>query len=103
MKKLQTDLKFQIHEHHASTSLPKFTNQINPGHPVVSSVNCHTTNISNYTDYHLQPVLKQIPSYVKDTNDFIDKINDIGNIPPNTYLVIMDVKSLYINIASSEG
>ena len=25
----------------------------NPGHPVVSSVNCHTANISKYVDYHL--------------------------------------------------
>ena len=66
-------------------------------------VNCHTANISKYIEYHLQPVVKQIPSYIKDTNDFINKINDIGNIPPNSYLVTMDVKSLYTNIPNSEG
>ena len=48
-------------------------------------------------------MVKQIPSYIKDTHDFIYKINDIGNIPPNSYLVMIDVKSLYSNITNSEG
>ena len=36
-------------------------------------------------------------------NYFINKISDIGNIPPNSYLVKMDVKSLYTDIPNSEG
>ena len=64
---------------------PKIHKLGNPGRPVVSSVNCHTANISKYTDYHLQPVVKQIPSYIKDINDFINEINDIGNTPQNSY------------------
>ena len=28
------------------------------GRPVVSSLNCHTANISKYVDYHLQPIVK---------------------------------------------
>ena len=51
---------------------PKIHKEGNPGLPVVSSINCHTANISKYVDYHLQPIVKQIPSYVKDTNDFIN-------------------------------
>ena len=38
----------------------------NPGRPVVSLVNCHTSNISKYVDYHLQPIVKEMSSYVKD-------------------------------------
>ena len=30
-------------------------------------------------------------------------MNDIGNIPPKSYLVTMNVKSLYTNIPNSEG
>ena len=52
---------------------PKIHKEGNPGHPVVSSVNCHTANISKYVDYHLQPIVKEIPSYVKDTQDFLKK------------------------------
>ena len=33
----------------------------NPGRPVAISVNCHTSNISKYVDYHLQPIVKEIP------------------------------------------
>ena len=54
---------------------PKIHEKGNPSRPVVSSINCHTANISKYVDYHLQPIVKQIPSYVKETNDFINKIN----------------------------
>ena len=70
---------------------------------VLLFVNIHTSDTSKYIDLHLQPVVKQIPSYIKHTNDFINKINDIGNIPPNIYLVKMDVKSLYTNKVGSEG
>ena len=82
---------------------PKINKRGNPGCPVVSSVNCHTTNISKYIDYHLQRVVKQTPSYIKDTNNFINNVNDIRNIPRKSYLVTMDVKSLYTNIPNSEG
>ena len=63
----------------------------NQGHPVVSSVNWHTANIYKYIDYHLPRVLKQIPSYVKGENDFLNETIGIGNIPPNSYFVTMDV------------
>ena len=35
--------------------------KVNPGRPVVSLVNCHTSSISKYVDYHLQPIVKDIP------------------------------------------
>ena len=63
---------------------PKIHKPGNPSCPVVSSVNCHPANISKYTDYHLQFVVKQTPFYIKDTNDFISKINDFGNISLNS-------------------
>ena len=82
---------------------PKIHKEGNPGRPVVSSINCHTANISKYVDYHLQPIVKQITSYVKDTNDFINKINAVKSVSKNSYLVTMDVRSLYTNITNAEG
>ena len=70
---------------------------------MVSSINCPTANISKYVDYHLQPIVEQITSYVKDTNDFINKINAVKSVPKNSYLVTMDVRSLYTNIPNAEG
>ena len=60
---------------------PEIHKEGNPGRAVVSSINCHTANNSKYVDYHLQPIEKQIPSYVKDTNDFIIKINAVKSVP----------------------
>ena len=42
----------------------------NAGRPVESSANCHTSSISKYGDYHLQTIVKDIPSYVRDTMIF---------------------------------
>lgn len=47
--------------------------------------------------------MKQIASYIIVTNYFINKINNIRNIPPNSFLVTMDVNSLDTNIPDSEG
>ena len=77
---------------------PKIHKEGNPGRPVVSSINCHTANISKYVDYHLQPIVKQIPSYVKDTSNFINKINAVISVPENSYLEgISPVKRAFDN------
>ena len=82
---------------------PKIHKERNPGRPVVSSVNCHTANISKYVDYHLQPIVKEIPSHVKDTQDFLKKLEKVKDIPQESLLVTLDVKSLYTNIPNNEG
>ena len=46
--------------------------------------------------------MKEIPSYVKETNHFINKINN-HNIPKESIFVTLDVKSLYTSIANPEG
>ena len=70
----------------------------NPERPVVSSVNCHASRISEFVDYYLQPEVKKLKSYVKGTMDFIKKIEAIDH-----YLVSLDVRSLYTNIPHKEG
>ena len=56
----------------------------NRGRPVISSVNCHTTSISQYVNHHLQPRVIEVKSYVKSSADFIKKINNVGKIPDNS-------------------
>ena len=74
-----------------------------PRRPVVSSVECHTSKISKFVVHYLQPHAKSLPSYVKDTSDFINRINETKDINKNTILVTLDVKSLYTNIPNHEG
>ena len=82
---------------------PKVHKEGNAGRPVISSINCHTSKIYKYVDCHLQPIVKEIPSYVQDKTDFLRKINQIDFVPDNSYLVSLDVKPLYTNIPNAEG
>ena len=53
------------------------------------------TKIPEYVDYHLQPIVKQIPCYVKDTSGFISKLKAVETVPDSSYLVSLDIKALY--------
>ena len=95
---IQTDVKpgrFYI--------LPKIHKPGNPGRPIVSSNSHPTERISQFVDYHLQPLVHKLPSFVKDTNDFLNKLLTIGNLPADSLLVTLDVSSLYTNIPHNEG
>jgi len=75
-----------------------------PGRPIVSSYGCPTERISAYVDEILQPFVQSLPSYIKDTNDFLQKISTINQpLPQNCLLVSVDVESLYTNILHDDG
>ena len=83
--------------------LPKIHKPGNPGRPIVSSCGSSTEGILHFVDYHLAPLVKEIPSFIKDTTDFLNRIETIDNLPSDTLLVTLDVRSLYTNIPHSEG
>ena len=58
-------------------TLPKIHKTGILGRPIVSSCGAPTEKISLYTHHHLGPLVKGIPSYIQDTNDFLLKIQDI--------------------------
>lgn len=74
-----------------------------PGRPIVSNCGSLTENISAYIDSVLKPHMESLPSYVKDTSDFITKIHSLKVIPQNAFLVTLDVTSLYSNIPHDDG
>ena len=57
--------------------LPKVHKAGNPGRPVISSVECHSSHISKYVDYHLQPEVVKLKSFTKDSTDTLNKISNI--------------------------
>ena len=83
--------------------LPKVHKPGNPGRPIVSSDSHPTERLSHFVDYHLQPLVHKLPSFVKDTNDFLNKLLTIGNLPANSLLVTLAVSSSYTNIPHNEG
>ena len=83
--------------------LPKIHKTKNPGRLVVSSVNSHKEKISAYVDDYLRPLAECLPSYIRDTTDFIKRLRALGKLPRNCLLVTLDVSSLYTNIDTDEG
>ena len=85
--------------------LPKIHKRLKgvPGRPVVSHVGFHTERISSFIDYHLQPLAKNVKSYVKDTNDFLCKLKNLRKLPEDAIMVTIDVVGLYPSIPHGEG
>ena len=74
-----------------------------PGRPIVSSNGCPTERISQFVDFFLQPTVKLLPSYVQDTTYFLKKLARIGQLPPESLLITIDVSGLYTNIPNLQG
>ena len=74
-----------------------------PGRPIVSANNSPTERISQLADYFLQPLVKSTKSYVRDTTDFVNKIEQLTTVSDNAILCTIDVSSLYTNIPNQEG
>ena len=82
--------------------LPKIHKEGNPGRPIVSGINCPTERISLYVDQTIRPYVKQIPSYIKDTNHLLQMLEEV-DIEEGDMLCTLDVSSLYTNIPHIEG
>ena len=52
---------------------------------------------------HIKNYVPQTKSYIRDTQDFISKIKELGPIPEGAILCILDASSLYTNIPNHEG
>ena len=83
--------------------LPKIHKKGVPGRPICSSVNHPTSRISKLVDEHIKDYVPKTKSYIRDTQDFIKKIKELGPIPESAILCTLDVSSLYTNIPNNEG
>ncbi|XP_050794677.1 uncharacterized protein LOC127044172 [Gopherus flavomarginatus] len=83
--------------------LPKIHKPGNPGRPIISGIGTLTEGLSGYVDSLLRPYATSTPSYLRDTTDFLRKLQCIGDLPENTILATMDVEALYTNIPHTDG
>ena len=60
-------------------------------------------NVPAFLDGILKPHMESLPSYIKDTTDFITKIRQLPPLSEDNILVTLDVGSLYSNILHNEG
>ena len=73
-----------------------------PGRPIISDCSSESYKVSEYIDHFLQPIASKHESYLKDTSDFLNKLNQV-KINENSLIVTMDVESMYTNIDHESG
>ena len=85
--------------------LPKIHKKVTPppGRPVVSGNGGPTEKISKFVDHFVNPTVREIKSFVKDTNHFLTLIQELGDIPDSSLLVTLDVAALYPSIPIDLG
>ena len=70
--------------------------------PIISANGCPVERISEYVDHFLQPFVIEQRTYLKDTSDFIRKVENI-RIPKDALLITLDYESMYTNIVHEEA
>ena len=86
--------------------LPKIHKAGNNGRPIVSTCCCPTENIASYLDQIMSPLVRNLGTYVKDTNHALRIFNDLhlhNTTTGERFLYIMDIKSLYTVIPNNSG
>ena len=86
-------------------TLPKIHKGIYPppGRPIISGNGCPTERISQFVDHFLNNISCKGKSFIKDTSDFLRMLNDLGKVPKGSFLVTLDVVSLYPNIPIADS
>ena len=90
---------FKVHKSYSEGSLP-------PSRPIINGMGSLTEKISKYVDHHTRSLVQKLPTYIEDTRDFLQALeeeNEIGGIPNDAILVTIDVSALYTNIKKEDA
>ena len=71
--------------------LPKIHKRLHnvPGRHVISNSGFCTENISAFLEYHLKLLSQKVESFIKDTNDFLKKLNELRDLPDDLFSVLL--------------
>ena len=83
--------------------LPKIHKPNNLGRPIVSACSCPTELISSYLDKIMAPIVRSLPSYVKDSQHELQIFRDFNFLGEDKLIFTMDITSLYTVIPNGEG
>ena len=74
-----------------------------PGRPIISGNGFPTERISQFVDFFIKNISCKGKSFIKDTSDFLRMIEGIKTAPKGSFLVTLDVVSLYPNIPIADS
>ena len=76
--------------------LPKIHKPNNPGRPIVSACSCPTELISSYLDKIMAPIVKSLPSYIKDSQHALDIFRDFNFLGEDKLIFTMELMPVAI-------
>lgn len=65
-----------------------------PGRPIISGIDSITSRVGKYIDFFLQPPVRNMPTYLKDTKDVMKLLSNVS-FQGDTIMATADVASLY--------
>ena len=71
-----------------------------PLRPVIAQCGSFTAYISTWIDVKLQQLKNTLPSYIQNSTDLLNVIDNLPNLPENAKLVTTDATSMYTNIST---
>lgn len=83
--------------------VPKIHKQNWPLRPIVSQIDGPTSRLNELVDKYLYIAEKSIPCLLQDTTAYLQLLAKNKHCDPGTFLVTMDIVSLYTNIPQEEG
>ncbi|KAL7544934.1 hypothetical protein ACHAWF_008298 [Thalassiosira exigua] len=66
--------------------------------PIVCCAGTFINCLSKWLDHWLQKLKHLCPTYIKDSTSLLDRLDELGELPPNTKLFTADAVSMYTNI-----
>lgn len=85
--------------------VPKIHKDLNspPGRPIICGCDSLLEPVSKYIDFFLKPFVTEVPSFLRDTTDFIAQVEGLDFNKDTQLLVSFDVTSLYTQIPQEEA
>ena len=83
---------------------PKLHKPNAPYRTIVSGIGTPTEKLAEVAEHELNEFVETSPSYIRDTTDFICKLQEIEEpLPENAFLFCFDVAKLYPSVPRKEG
>ena len=73
------------------------------GRPVISNCGSPAEKVSELLDRHFKSLMQESWSYIKDSNDFLNKMKNLKDIPKDAILITADVVGLHPSIPYEAG
>jgi hypothetical protein len=72
--------------------------------PIIGGPASPTSNLSRFIDHALQPFMKKLPSFVRDSADLLSQAAQWESNPEENYtLITMDISNMYMNVSEELG